>query len=232
MYRLLTNKNKKIRKNKSRGTRPRLPSTRRLDAFEDGGDALAEANAHGGYPEGAAILLHHVQQSAGDTGTGATERVTQGDRAAVQVNLLVHLVEHFQIFQHWQGLCGERFVELEEVDIGDGQACALQGFLCRRYWTIAHDRRVHTRYGHRTNHRHRLDTQVLGTLRRHHDHARSTVGDLRRSTRCHGAALWIERRFQGGQAFQGGVRTNGFVVVEQFQETVLVVAVHRDDFIL
>src|SRR3989344_3315066 len=219
-------------KNKDRGTGPRLPSTQRLKAFEDGGNALAETNAHGCNPEVAAILLHHIEQSAGDSRAGATERVAQGDRAAVQVNLLVHLVEYFQIFQHRQGLCGEGFVELEEVDICDGQARALQGFLCRRYRTIAHDRRVHTRYGHRTNHRHRLDTQVLGTLRRHHDHARGTVGDLRRSAGCHSAALWIDRRFQGGQAFQGGIRTNGFVVVEQFQETVLVVAVHRDDFIL
>ena len=55
---------------------------------------------------------------------------------------------------------------------------------------------------------------------------------MRRSTGSHGAALWIERWLQSRQAFQGGVRTNGFVVVEQFQETVLVVAVHRDDFIL
>src|SRR3546814_17453880 len=47
-----------------------------------------------------------------------------------------------------------------------------------------------------------------------------------------GAALWIEGRLEGRQAFQGGFRTNGFVVVEQFQETVLVVALHRDDFVL
>lgn len=89
---------------------------------------MAETNAHSGYPEGAAILLHNIEQGAGNTRTGATERVTQGDRAAVQVNLLVHLVENFQIFQHWQGLCGESFVELEEVDIVDAQARALQGF--------------------------------------------------------------------------------------------------------
>ena len=55
---------------------------------------------------------------------------------------------------------------------------------------------------------------------------------MRRSTRRHGAALRIEGRLEGRQAFQGGIRTNGFIVVEQFQETVLVVAVHRDDFIL
>jgi hypothetical protein len=73
-------------------------------------------------------LLHHVEQSAGNTRTGATERVAQGNRAAVQVNLLVHLVEHFQIFQHWQGLCSESFVELEEVDIGDVRPARFRAF--------------------------------------------------------------------------------------------------------
>src|SRR5476651_1603972 len=232
MYRLLTNKNKKIRKNKSRGTRPRLPSTRRLDAFEDGADALAEANAHGGYPEGTAILLHHVEQSARDSRTGTTERVTQGNGAAVQVNLLVHLVEHFQILEHRQGLCGEGFVELEEVDVGDGQARTLEGFLGRWYRTVAHDRRVNTRHGHGADHRQRLDPQVLGALGRHHDHARGAIGDLRGSPRRHGAALGVERRLQGRQAFQGGFRTNGFVVVENLQEAVLVITLHRDDLIL
>ena len=79
-------------------------------------------------PEGAAILLHHVEQGAGNTRTGATERVTQGNRAAVQVNLLVHLVEYFQIFQHRQGLCSESFVELEVVDIVDARPARFSAF--------------------------------------------------------------------------------------------------------
>ena len=54
---------------------------------------------------------------------------------------------------------------------------------------------------------------------------------MRRSTGCHGATLRVKRWLQRRQAFQGSFRTNGFVVVEQFQETVLVVALHRDDFV-
>src|SRR5690606_28224523 len=48
----------------------------------------------------------------------------------------------------------------------------------------------------------------------------------------HGAALGVERRLEGSQAFQGGFRANGFVVVDDLEEAVLVVALHRDNFIL
>ena len=157
--------------------------------------------------------------------------MAQGDGTAVQVNLLIHLVEHFQIFQHWQGLCSEGFVELNEVDIGHAQTCALQCFLCRRYRTIAHDCRVHTCNSHRTNDGQRLKTQVFCTLSGHHDHARSTISDLRRRTRRHGAAFRVERRFQRRQTFHRRFRTNGLIVIEGFQEAVLIVALHRDDFV-
>ena len=62
-------------------------------------------------------MLHDVEQGAGNPRSRATERVTQRNRAAVQVNLLIHLVEHFQVLEYRQGLRGERFVELDEVDV-------------------------------------------------------------------------------------------------------------------
>ena len=39
--------------------------------FYDGGDALAEADAHGGEAEGSILLLHVVEQGGGDAGAGA-----------------------------------------------------------------------------------------------------------------------------------------------------------------
>src|SRR3990167_7945569 len=203
-----------------------------LEAFEDGADALAETDAHGRHTEGAAILLHHVQQGTGDTRTGTTERVTQGDRAAVQVDLLFNLVEHFQVLQHRQGLGSEGFVKLEEVDVVDGQTSTLEGFLSRGYWTVTHDRWINAGHGHGANHGHWLNAEVLSALSAHDDHAGSAVSDLRGRTCSHGAAFGVERRLQRSQACQGGFRTNGFVVVEHLQEAVLVVALHRDDFIL
>src|SRR5690606_18363980 len=90
--------------NENRGTRPRFRVDQRLNAFEDGSDALAQAHTHSGHAKRTTVLLHYVQQGTGDTGTGTTEGVSQGDRATVQVDLLVHLVEHFQVLQHRQGL--------------------------------------------------------------------------------------------------------------------------------
>ncbi|MNZ71388.1 hypothetical protein D3C78_897480 [compost metagenome] len=150
----------------------------------------------------------------------------------MQVNLLIHLVEHFQIFEHWQGLCSKGFIELDEVDIGHGQPGTLQGFLGRRYRAVAHDRRVHTSHCHGADHRQRLDTEVHRTLARHDDHARSAIGNLRRSTGCDRTTFGVERRLERCQAFKGGFRANGLVEVEDLQETVLVIALHRDDLVL
>src|SRR5690606_15669023 len=129
----------------------------RLDAFEDRGDTLAETDAHGRHTQGAAVLLHHVQQGAGDTGTGAAVRVTQRDGTTVQVDLLVHLVQQLQVLQHRQGLGGEGFVQLDVIDVVHGQAGTLEGLLGGRHRAVAHDRRVDTGHGHGADHGHRLD---------------------------------------------------------------------------
>ncbi len=101
-----------------------------------------------------------------------------------------------------------------------------------RHWTIAHDCRVDARHCHRTNHRQRLDTEVLSPLRGHDDHARSTVGDLRGRTRRDRAPFRVECRLERRQTFECCVWTNGLVVVEHLQEAILVIPLHRDDFVL
>ncbi len=47
-----------------------------LHPFEHGGDALTQADAHGGDSQGDVLLFHQVDQGGGDAGTGAAERVT------------------------------------------------------------------------------------------------------------------------------------------------------------
>ncbi len=64
------------------------------------------------------------------------------------------------------------------------------------------------------------------------DHARSTIGDLRRRASGHRTAFGVECRLERRQTFEGGFRTNGLVVIEDFEETVLVIPLHRDDFVL
>src|SRR5690606_34749412 len=103
------------------------------------GNALTEADTHGGYTKLTAFGLHDIQQRGGDTGTRATQRMAQGDRAAVQVNLLFHYTQQFQVFQNRQRLTSEGFVQLPEVDVFDLQACTLQRLLGGRYRTVTHD---------------------------------------------------------------------------------------------
>src|SRR5690348_12077686 len=50
-----------------------------------GGDALTDADAHGGRRPAGATPAQLVQQGGGDAGAGAAERVADGDRAAVDV---------------------------------------------------------------------------------------------------------------------------------------------------
>ena len=67
------------------------------------------------------FAFHQVNQRCADTRPGAAQRVTEGDRAAVEVNFLVDLLHQPQIFNARQDLRGEGFVHLEHVDITGGQ---------------------------------------------------------------------------------------------------------------
>ena len=82
-----------------------------LHPFDHSSDTLTQADTHGGQAELAAFPFQYVQQGAGDTGTGAAQRVTQGDGAAVQVHFLFHFVQQLQVLGHRQGLGSERFVQ-------------------------------------------------------------------------------------------------------------------------
>ncbi|MNP42827.1 hypothetical protein D3C76_1366160 [compost metagenome] len=55
--------------------------------------------------------------------------MTQGDRAAVEVDLLVDLLHQPQILNARQDLRGERFVHLKQVDIAGRQP----GFFQRQF---------------------------------------------------------------------------------------------------
>src|SRR5690606_28767273 len=115
--------------------------------LKNGGDTLTQTDAHSGHADGAAILLHHVQQGAGDPRTGAAEGVTQGDGAAVEVDLLVHLVHKLEFLEHWQRLCDKGIVQRDVVYIVHGQTGTLERLLGGRNRTVAHDGRIAT--GHR-----------------------------------------------------------------------------------
>src|SRR5690554_4111692 len=97
-----------------------------LQTLPDRRNTLAEADTHGGYTKLTAFGLHYVQQSGRDTSTRAAQRMPKSNRAAVQVNLLFHHTQQFQVFQHWQRLTSKGFVQFPEVDIFNFQACTLK----------------------------------------------------------------------------------------------------------
>ena len=56
--------------------------------LNDGGNALAHTDAHSGQPVAATAPSHFMDQGGHKARTAASERVTQSDSAAVDVDLL------------------------------------------------------------------------------------------------------------------------------------------------
>src|SRR5690606_29941514 len=75
------------------------------------------ADAHGLQPELLVVELEAVDERGGDPGAGHAERVADGDRAAVDVQLVVVDAE---VLGRRQDLRGERLVDLDQVDVVDG----------------------------------------------------------------------------------------------------------------
>ena len=94
----------------------RLIGCRRIgsDRFEDRRQALADADAHGGDAVPAAAAAQLADEGAGEAGAGAAERVAEGDRAAVDVELLLVDAE---LAGAGEDLGGEGLVELDQVDL-------------------------------------------------------------------------------------------------------------------
>src|SRR3954452_23096580 len=81
--------------------------------FDDRRQALADADAHGGNAEAAAAVAELVGECADEARARAAERVADGDRAAVDVELLVGDAE---LAHAGDDLGGEGLVDLDQVD--------------------------------------------------------------------------------------------------------------------
>ena len=97
--------------------------------LEDGRHALALADAHRRQAQLRALVAHPVQQRGRDPGAAGAQGVADRDRAAARVDLV--FVDAQQL-EHGQDLDGERLVELDAIDLVEGQPGPLQGFLGRR----------------------------------------------------------------------------------------------------
>src|SRR5690554_4666224 len=158
--------------------------------------------------------------------------MAQGNRAAVQVNLLFHYAQQFQVFQNRQRLASEGFVQFPEVDVFNFQACTLQCLLGGRNRTITHDCGITTSDCHAADLGDRSQAQCFCTLGGHQHHGRRAVSQLGRRTGSYRAVLRIKRRPQLAKGLNRGFRTNGLVFFNQLHKAVLVVAFNRNDFVL
>src|SRR5207248_2704803 len=100
-----------------RTSRRRLGSSSLADAFDDHGHALTAADAHGLESDVLVERLEVVDERRHDAGAGHTERVAQGDSAAVGVELVVDA--DAELVADREHLGREGLVELDDVDVGD-----------------------------------------------------------------------------------------------------------------
>src|SRR4051812_37109034 len=85
--------------------------------------ALAAARANGGDAERAAAALQFTHERADDARTGGPDRVTEGDRAAVDVDLLLVDAE---LVDRMDRHVRKRLVELVAVDVTGREPLALE----------------------------------------------------------------------------------------------------------
>src|SRR5687768_8051977 len=100
---------------------PRAATTRPSPSYalEDRGGAHAAADAHGHESVPDIAAPHLVEQCRRQLGAGTTQRVAEGDRATVDIQPL--RIDR-QLAQAREDLHGERLIELDQVDLIEGQA--------------------------------------------------------------------------------------------------------------
>src|SRR5690348_12559466 len=102
-------------------------------------DALPSSDACRRYAISAASLAQVVQRRQRQPRARRAERMTQGDRAAVRIELRA-IVGH--LAKARDDLRRERLVDLHHGQIAGGNPCALECFWNRKSGTDAHDGRI------------------------------------------------------------------------------------------
>src|SRR5664279_6036607 len=108
------------------------------DTLDDGGDTHAAADAQGGHAVALVAALEFVDERAENHGAGRAEGMAEGNRSAVDVDLLVRHVEVLHELHHDRG---ESLVGLEQIDVAGAEPGLGECFHHRRPRTREHDRR-------------------------------------------------------------------------------------------
>ena len=96
-----------------------------LEAFEDTGGAHATADAHGDHAVAGVAALQFAHERGGEFGSGAAERMAEGDGAAVGID-----ARGIQIglLDDGEGLRGERFVQFDHGEIVERESREIKRF--------------------------------------------------------------------------------------------------------
>lgn len=174
----------------------------------DGSHAHTRADAHARNTNLLTAALQLVQQRADLAGAGAAERVAEGDGAALRVDLLLGDAE---LVGAPEALAGEGLVDLEDVDVGVGEAAGelvdLGDGLPR---ALAHEQGLDAGDAGGDVLAEDGLAQLLGRGALHQQHGGGAVRDLRGVARVDGAALG-EGRADLAQALGGDARAHAVV---------------------
>src|SRR5471032_2087766 len=106
-----------------------------LEILENRRGSLAAADAHGHHAVARSAAPHLAEELDSQLGAGRAERMAEGDCAAIYVDPLLVDTE---LPHHGQSLCAEGFVQLDEIDLVQGQTGQLQRLRNRHHRTHAH----------------------------------------------------------------------------------------------
>src|SRR5690606_18445970 len=200
------------------------------DALDDGGNAHAAAHTQGGQAVAQFTAFQFIQQGAEDDGAGGSQRVAHGDGAAVHVHFLVRNGQFFLEAHHHRG---KGFVHFKQVDLVHGHARFLQRLAGGGGRAGEHDGGVCAGDRGGDNAGAGLQTQflALGFAANQHgggtvDNAGGVAGVVHVIDLFHVVIFFtshaieahfthhLERRFQAGQGFHGGVAAHMLVAVQ------------------
>src|SRR3546814_17519345 len=96
------------------------------DLFEDCGEALPAADAHGLQAVAGSTTAQFAEHRGGDAGAGDADRMAEGDTRAIDVELVeaAVLLAPAPRLEQRQHLAGDGLVELDQVEVVPAQARA------------------------------------------------------------------------------------------------------------
>ena len=173
--------------------------------------AHADAERHqGALAAGPGQLMGRRQRQAR---AGHAERMAQRNGAAVGIDE-IGILRQPELAEAGDGLGGEGLVQLDDVEIADGEAEALQQLLRRRHRPDPHDPRRHAGRGHAQHPCPRRQPVALGRRSRGEQQSRRPIIDARGIAGGDGAGI-ANHRLQLGERGQGRIGAGMLVVLDQ-----------------